>query len=390
MKKILIVIPTLRSGGGVIRGLQNMLSLLPIGKYKIDVLPTGYSDINNTDLPQCTILGWNFGLNAVTAEYNQTKGYKYRILLWLAKCLLSVSTKLGIRENCEKLIYRRTARKYIGYDVVIAYQEGASTRFAQYIKANKRIAWIHCDYREYYNTHHNKSEENIYNRYNDIVCVSKYTLDNFQKIYPALRERSTFIYNFLDYEYIVKSSLESIKDAVINDNLIRLISIGRLHYVKQFHLIPSIITEMIKLGARNFKWVLIGSGDEIELKKIMTAVNKYNVKPYFEYLGPKQNPYPYIRTSDILVSTSLSEACPFVVNEAKVLNIPVVSNNYPSIYEFITDGYNGRIVTIESLPHILTNLINNEKELMCLKERASKNNYDNLSIIEQVCKLIEK
>ena len=60
MKKILFVTPTLRNGGGVIRGLQNMLSLLPKDRYLINVLPLGFSDADNVSLTNCHILEDNF------------------------------------------------------------------------------------------------------------------------------------------------------------------------------------------------------------------------------------------------------------------------------------------------------------------------------------------
>ena len=43
----------------------------------------------------------------------------------------------------------------------------------------------------------------------------------------------------------------------------------------------------------------------------------------------------------MVVSTSVSEACPNVINEAKILHTPIVATNFGSVYEFIEDGVNG-------------------------------------------------
>lgn len=389
MKKILFVTPTLRSGGGVIRGLQNMLSLMPKDKYRISVLPMGYTDDNVVELTNCKVLSYNFFLTAVTAIYSQTKGYKYRFLLTIAKVVLTILGKIKKRYKFENYLFSKVAQQYKGYDVVIAYEEGLCTRFVQYIDTPYRIAWIHCDYSEYRKTCL-ISEEEIYNKYQQIVCVSGYTLQKFQQIYPLLKGRSSYIHNLLDKTFIREVAEEFFPVEFKNDNEIKIVSIGRLHPVKQFHLIPTIISQILAMGVTNFKWVLIGGGDSKEYDKILSEIRRLNISDkFFTYLGAKFNPYPYIKNSDILVSTSLSEACPFVVNEARVLGVPVVSNNYPSIHEFIEDGVNGRIVSIGQLAMDLSELIANSDRLEKLKIGAKGRCYNNDRIISSIISLID-
>lgn len=388
-KRILIVLPTLRNGGGVVRGLQNMLSLLPKDRFNISVLSMGYTDDNIVELTNCKILPYNFFLTAVTAIYSQTKGYKYRFLLKIAKVVLTILSKIKKRYKFENYLFSKVAQQYKGYDVVIAYEEGLCTRFVQYINIPYRIAWIHCDYSEY----RKKcliSEEDIYNKYQHIVCVSGYTLQKFQQIYPLLKGRSLYIHNLLDKAFIRGAAEEFFPDELRNDNEVKIISIGRLHPVKQFHLIPAIISQILAMGVTNFKWVLIGGGDSEEYDKILSEMRRLNISDkFFAYLGAKFNPYPYIKNSDILVSTSLSEACPFVVNEARVLGVPVVSNNYPSICELIEDGVNGRVSSIGQLASDLSELITNTKELEKLKIGAKERCYNNDRIISSIISLID-
>ncbi|MBO5847939.1 MAG: glycosyltransferase [Bacteroidales bacterium] len=390
MGKILIVTPTLRNGGGVIRGLQNMLALLPKEKYEIDVLPMGYSDNNNVSLSNCNILDDNFILTSLTAVFDQTTNYKHRHKLIFSKVLLSFSNKLGKRAKFENWLFKYSAKKYQNYDKVIAYQEGLCTRFVQYINSPNKIAWIHCDYSER-KKHILYSEEKIYSKFQHIICVSKFTLENFVKIYPSLSERSLHIYNILDKKYIREKALLTEDFSQNKNNSVQIVSIGRIDPVKQFHLIPKIISQMIKLGANNFKWILIGNiEDKNTYNHIEKELLKYNIdNNHFVFIGSKFNPYPYIKNSDILVSTSSSEACPFVVNEARVLGIPVVSNCYPSIYEFINDGKNGRICTIEEMPNVLSDIIANKEKLTLLKQETINDDYDNDTNIKKICNLLD-
>lgn len=390
MKKILFVTPTLRNGGGVIRGLQNMLSLLPKSKYDIDVLPMGYSDSDNVSLSNCSILKDNFILTSISAIFSQTKNYKHRNKLRITKTILSILGKIGIRTKIENWLFKYTAKKYSNYDIVVAYQEGLCTHFVQYIKTPNKIAWIHCDYASWKKAD-KWNEEHIYKNYQKIVCVSKFTLENFQKIYPSLNEYCTYIHNILDKKYIKESACINYDDCNYDKDIVKLISIGRINPVKQFHLIPQIISKILENGTQNFKWILIGGGEDTEtFNNIQREIKKYNIdNNHFVFIGSKFNPYPYIKNSDILVSTSSSEACPFVVNEARVLGIPVVSNCYPSIYEFINDGKNGRICTIEEMPNVLSDIIADKEKLTLLKQETINDDYDNDTIIKRICNLLD-
>ena len=58
----------------------------------------------------------------------------------------------------------------------------------------------------------------------------------------------------------------------------------------------------------------------------MQAISDHSVENEVICLGNKTNPYPYFKVADLLVSTSSSEACPMIFNEAKILNLPVMAD----------------------------------------------------------------
>ena len=67
-------------------------------------------------------------------------------------------------------------------------------------------------------------------------------------------------------------------------------------------------------------------------------------------LGPKTNAYPYIAKADLYVCTSESESFPLVVNEAKALSVPIITNNFPSVYESVEEGIEGYVVPLDAMP----------------------------------------
>ena len=59
------------------------------------------------------------------------------------------------------------------YDCVIAFQEGEATRFVQYFKDTRRVAWVRSDYARYLSVTNTPKEEKLYDKFDVIVNVSK-------------------------------------------------------------------------------------------------------------------------------------------------------------------------------------------------------------------------
>ena len=93
------------------------------------------------------------------------------------------------------------------YDIEVAFLEGPITRlFANNSNANK-IAWVHTNMSLYYETtrysnQKKKIDEKIYNKYNNIIFVSRDSKDNFIKTFPNNKIRKRAIYNFVDQKRI--------------------------------------------------------------------------------------------------------------------------------------------------------------------------------------------
>jgi glycosyltransferase involved in cell wall biosynthesis len=105
-------------------------------------------------------------------------------------------------------------------------------------------------------------------------------------------------------------------------------------------------------------------------------------------LGQQDNPYPFIKHAHLLVNTSLSEACPYVVNEAKVLGTPVICTNFGSARQFITNGEDGYSVPLAEMPDAILNLLADQEAYDRIKCRLARFEYDNAAIVNQFMKLI--
>lgn len=288
-------------------------------------------------------------------------------------------------KQLEKWVLRTTINiiEKRDYDYVVGFQEGLSTRFVSAFSCPNKIAWIHCDYARAYGKE--GKEKLIYSRFSKIVCVSEFTRGTFTKVYPCFQDRTLAIHNLFDADRVKELSLENIDDERFDTSCFTVISMGRVCDVKRFYLIPQIVSKLKKENV-TVKWYILGNvNEQEELVKLQDAIKTYRTEDVV-YLGPKSNPYPYLKCSDLLVSVSSSEACPMIFNEARILNVPILSADFGSAYEFIENGRNGYVTTIDDIPEKLCEIVKHQSKLDIIRMNIYED--PNVGILTQLKQLI--
>ena len=181
------------------------------------------------------------------------------------------------------------------YDIEVAFLEGPITRlFANDSNANK-IAWVHTNMSLYYETtrysnQKKKIDEKIYNKYNDIIFVSKDSKDNFIKTFPNNKIRKRVIYNFVDQKRIERKSRE-LEPYGIEPNIPSIVVVARLTKAKGLDRLIEVHRRLIKDRIIHNIYI-IGEGEE--RKNLEEKIKEYGIKKSFILLGKRENPYPYI------------------------------------------------------------------------------------------------
>ena len=85
------------------------------------------------------------------------------------------------------------------------------------------------------------------------------------------------------------------------------------------------------------------------------------MEQYVDFLGFKSNPYPYLKHSDILAISSLSEAFPTVMIEAMMLSTAVVATKCKGFIEISDNGQYALLSdhSVESIADHLSIMIEN-------------------------------
>lgn len=380
-KKILLVLPHLGIGGTTV-SVRNQLSLLQKEGYDCWVMalyPQGilshlFEGLNRVETPIAIRI-----LSAPSLE---------GMPLLIIKPLAFVLRFLCHHFVCvEKWIVGRALNKVINryqFDSIVAEQENGATQFVSYAKCRGKVAWVRCDYKRYFEDRQFK-KEGFYQAYNAIVCVSEQTCNNFNTIYPEYTSKTYCIPNPQDSELIQARADTKEDEPRFFKNGKTFVSIGRFDVIKRFESIAPIARKLVDDGLK-FRWYLIGDGNERQ--NIEDSIQKYDIADYVVMLGVKTNPYYYIKKADLLVCLSASEACPRVVNEAKILHTPTISTDFPTIYEFIDNGKTGLIAPLEEIPSAIKRICDDTDLYKRIKDNICAFSFDNTDILSAIRKIL--
>jgi glycosyltransferase involved in cell wall biosynthesis len=376
MKKLLFIIPEY-SHGGTNKSLENLLSLIDKTKYQISVYCL-YED------------GGDY-YKRIFEPYILKKS---RLYYWLhdnvvTRKVMGLYNKLTKKNNFERL-YKREVRflqKKYNFDTVVAYQEGTTTMFGSYFTNVNKIAWIHFDYSMLKNKVNLRATKRYYDTYHRIVCVSRAAMESMLSVYPEYDDKAAYLYNTINTSYIKEQADDKSIKLPYSKNVFNILSIGRFVVVKNFHLIPEMVSRIKNFAQKPFCWYIMGAG--VNQSVIEEKIKEHHVENYVKLIQTQENPYPFFKQADIHICLSAFESFSYTLAEAKILHTPVLSNNFPVAYE-VVDNSCGWIANIEEMPQLLARIINNENgEYDKKKATVMKYEYSNQTILQKIDELFE-
>jgi glycosyltransferase involved in cell wall biosynthesis len=231
------------------------------------------------------------------------------------------------------------------YDVAIGFQEKNPIYFCvDKVKAKTKIGWIHTDYNKL-GIDSNK-DKLYFSKLDYVVTVSDELVNILKGNFTLLEDRFKCIYNIVSSKMIKKMSLEKVDFRGINDQGISLISVGRLAKEKGLDISLDAFEILIKRGY-DLKWYIIGEGNVRE--ELEQGIREKKLEGRVIFLGLKENPYPFIKQSDIYLQTSRYEGKSISIDEAKILAKPILITNFETAPNHISHLENGIISEMNPL-----------------------------------------
>ena len=253
------------------------------------------------------------------------------------------------------------------------------------VQARKKIAWIHTDYSRI--DVNAALELPVWNEYDCIASISPDVSRTFLSVFPSLQGKLVEIANILSPAFVRSRAEEQVDLSVFGDEAVKLLSIGRFTYPKNFDNVPDILHRIREQGI-DARWYLIGYGGEESL--IRQRIREAGMENYVVIVGKKANPYPYIQACNLYIQPSRYEGNSVTVREAQMLCKPVVVANYPTAASQIQNGKDGVIVPLENAACAegIVRVIRDSQLQSRLIEFLKGHDYGNENEVDKIYKLI--
>lgn len=262
------------------------------------------------------------------------KGFLRYYFMWISRVFL-----LAPKSQYKKIVKDK-------YDIEIAFNRGAAARIiaASTNPTSQKLVWVHSDYMRNDNPLAGfdtlSDAKDGYRMFDNIICVSEQAQKSFSQKFGG-GYNLCVRYNIMDTDRIQKYSNEF---AVTHERF-QFVAIGRLCEAKNYKLLLDAIG-LLNQKEYDFECSIIGGGLlENELKEYANKKQVLNVR----FLGEKSNPYPWLKSADVYVSSSVYEGLSTTTIEAIVLGKPCVVTDCSGMKEIL--GYNneyGVVVPIEA------------------------------------------
>lgn len=399
MKQSLLIVSHALEIGGAERSLIGLLDALDPERWDIDLFLLRHQGELIADIPEYVNLLPEVPAYTVLARPMKDTLREGHVLLTAARLTGRIAAgryakKHGHTESGVGLEYSHKftcplmpkIQPGTEYDLAISFLT-PHYFVAQKVRAKQKIAWIHTDYsRVQVNI---PSETVMWSAYDHIASISDAVTESFLKLFPGLKNKVVLIENILPARYVKKQAETFLAEPEMPADGIRLLSIGRFCYQKNFENVPDICSRLIQSGLDVY-WYIIGFGPDEQLirKKIAEA----GMEDRVILLGKKKNPYPYIKACDLYVQPSRYEGKAVTVREAQMLGKPVVITRYATAESQLEDGVDGVIVPMDNdgCAEGISALLRNPEEMIRLSDCCQQRDYTNAAEIDKLNALMEK
>lgn len=303
MKNVLIVIPSLTIGGGAEKVSSNLSHKL---KYNFNVHILTFSSINKNEH---TYHGKRFSLNQ-NLNYNE-KGKNVLLLkLYYTKrllCQAQAISKICLANNIHTII---SFVDMAGFATVLSKLYGNKSRI---IVSVRNMPFNQSPL--------SKTIMSILYKHSDIVVAVTKSMQKFLENNMHLK-RVTTIYN----------PTTPTKKGKIPDKYLHIFNESNFIYINIGRLVPQkghiYLLQAFKSVAQQHphaKLVILGEGKlRPKLKKLTRTLG---LDDCVHILGNQTNIYPFLKSSDCFVLSSLWEGFPNVLTEALSVNLPIISSD---------------------------------------------------------------
>lgn len=396
-KSILFVNESLACAGGE-KSLLNLLSAIDYDRFNVDLQLFSYGkpwdklvDPHVRILPPLPYtLFLELSLPRAIAY-----ALRHRKLHWL-RSRLAYTFALRIKKNLgnvkKSILYWRTQSECFdpitnNYDYVIGYAQGIPTFYvSDKAEGYKRLAWINATYLPPM-----PEKRYIEEKYQKIDIINSVT-EELGRLecnhWPLISNKSVTFRDIINPQIIYKMAEDNI-NIKKDSNKLTIVTLGRLTLQKGYDMCLE-AARILKENKIDYCWYILGEGPYRE--DMERFIQMYGLSDFVILLGVKANPYPYLKLGDIYVQASRREGFGLAIAEARLLNIPVVTTRFNTVFMQMIDGKNGLVTDMsgEAVAEAIMRLHNDKELYNSIRTFLEKEAKGNVEIIDDFYRILER
>lgn len=393
-KRLLFVIPSLDAGGAE-KSLVNLLNTIDLNRYEVDLFTfkeKGFFDdlvpttVNRISLPK-NLIKFQKGLFRSVISF--LFSFQLQLALYRIRYAINIFTikNTGITEQQNwKYLQKAIGKLPNQYDAAIGFLEKSSIYcVVDCVVSNKKIGFIHTNYSK---LEINQSFDFLFfKKLSCIFTISEECVASLKGHFKELDRKIILMYNIVSTKLILEMSNSNVLK-IDDKEVLNLLTIARLSIEKNIELNIE-IAKLLKEKGLKFKWYIIGEGSLKEL--LEQKIDEYKLQNNFQFLGLISNPYPYIQNADIYLQLSLYEGKSIAIDEAKILQKPIIVTNFSTAKDQIEHNVSGIICDFnaEEIATEILKLKNNTNKREELKFNLAQQNLSTEAEIEKLYQAIE-
>ncbi|AZO93931.1 glycosyltransferase family 4 protein [Halocella sp. SP3-1] len=242
----------------------------------------------------------------------------------------------------------------------------------------------------------------FYNRFllkyciSDFMSISKMTRDENLKNLPAdclPNEKIKLIYKGVKKDKFIAPEIKSDirREFGIRDDELIIANIGRLCRQKAQQYLIEALPQVLEVHEKIKVLIIGGKGGKEELYK--SKVKKLGVEDKVIFTGFREDIPSILKQIDFMVHTAIYEGgSPWVILEAMMAGVPIVTTKAITIPEFVIDGETGYLAEDKNPADIAKKIIKmiNNQEREKMGERAFEIAQDNFSLKKMIDDIEDK
>lgn len=376
MKKLLIVNNNMKVGG-VQKSLYNLLWSLDPAEYAVTLLLFSKIGVYLDCLPDTVRVvecGGPFRLFGKSqAEYKGREA--------LTRGFLAAISRLLGREAAVRLMLPGQPMLEDRYDCAVSFLQngrreafygGAQDYVLHRVKADRKVAWLHCDYQKCGADH--RENNRMMERFDAVAACSEGCRRSFAAALPQLAERCVAVPNCHRVEEILDLAQQD--PVTYPAETVNVVTVARLTHEKG---LERAIRAVAVAQAKGLpvRLHLVGAGPMKEA--LQTLTEELRIREAVAFYGEQPNPYRYMKNADLLLLSSYHEAAPMVIDEARCLGLPVLTTATTSSTEMVAQAKAGWVCdnSQEALTETLCRVAADREGLQTVKHHLNRSRMDN-------------